>query len=124
MAHFDTQLLVERLQQNGMTSEQAEGVMKVLAEAVDESVRNMEAGLVSKSEQEKQRYTQNVDFAQLKSELQLHEKNDLTLMKVRGAAEPQPRLHWELVWGGGGLAWGPKRVEVRLRSRSCPLKDA
>jgi hypothetical protein len=65
-----------------MTQQQAEGVMKVLAEAVDESVRNMEAGLVSKSEQEKQRYTQNVDFAQLKSELQLHEKNDLTLMKV------------------------------------------
>ena len=30
---------------------------------------------------EKQRYTQKVDFAQLKSELQLHEKNDLTLMK-------------------------------------------
>lgn len=29
----------------------------------------------------KQRYTQKVDFAQLKSELQLHEKNDLTLMK-------------------------------------------
>jgi hypothetical protein len=28
-----------------------------------------------------QRYTQKVDFAQLKSELQLHEKNDLTLMK-------------------------------------------
>lgn len=26
-------------------------------------------------------YTQKVDFAQLKSELQLHEKNDLTLMK-------------------------------------------
>jgi len=30
---------------------------------------------------EQQRYTQKVDFAQLKSELQLHEKNDLTLMK-------------------------------------------
>lgn len=29
-----------------------------------------------------QRYTQKVDFAQLKSELQLHEKNDLTLMKA------------------------------------------
>lgn len=38
---------------NGMTREQAEGVMTVLAEAVDESVRGMEAGLVSKAEQEK-----------------------------------------------------------------------
>lgn len=29
-----------------------------------------------------QRYTQKVDFAALKSEIQLHEKNDLTLMKA------------------------------------------
>lgn len=36
-----------------MTREQAEGVMTVLADAVDESVRGMEAGLVSKAEQEK-----------------------------------------------------------------------
>jgi len=36
-----------------MTREQAEGVMTVLAEAVDESIRSMEAGLVSKAEQEK-----------------------------------------------------------------------
>ncbi|CAK9787355.1 unnamed protein product [Cutaneotrichosporon oleaginosum] len=81
-AHFDTQLLVERLQEHGMTAEQAEGLSNVLAEAIDESVRTTEAGLVSKSAQEKQRYTQNVDFAQLKSELELHEKNDLTLMKA------------------------------------------
>ncbi len=65
-----------------MTAEQAEGLSNVLAEAIDESVRTTEAGLVSKSAQEKQRYTQNVDFAQLKSELELHEKNDLTLMKA------------------------------------------
>jgi stress response protein YsnF len=82
VAHFDTQLLVERLQEHGMTAEQAEGLSNVLAEAIDESVRTTEAGLVSKSAQEKQRYTQNVDFAQLKSELELHEKNDLTLMKA------------------------------------------
>lgn len=81
-AHFDTQLLVERLQEHGMTAEQAEGLSNVLAEAIDESVRTTEAGLVPKSAQEKQRYTQNVDFAQLKSELELHEKNDLTLMKA------------------------------------------
>lgn len=31
---------------------------------------------------QQQRYTQKVDFAALKSELQLHEKNDLTLMKA------------------------------------------
>lgn len=71
--------------------------MTVLAEVVEESINGMETTMVSKAEQEKvgpmsvitivgrayvqQRYTQKVDFAQLKSELQLHEKNDLTLMK-------------------------------------------
>ncbi|KAK4687684.1 hypothetical protein P7C73_g2438, partial [Tremellales sp. Uapishka_1] len=81
-SHFDTHLLVERLEKQGLTRVQAEGVMTVLAEVVDESIKGMEASLVSKVEQEKQRYTQKVDFAQLKSELQLHEKNDLTLMKT------------------------------------------
>lgn len=76
--------------------------MTVLAEVVEESINGMETTMVSKAEQEKvcippfpstsssavsimliaqQRYTQKVDFAQLKSELQVHEKNDLTLMK-------------------------------------------
>lgn len=36
-----------------MTRQQAEGVMNVLAEVVDESVKGMEVGLVSKAEQEK-----------------------------------------------------------------------
>lgn len=36
-----------------MTRHQAEGVMTVLAEVVDESVKGMEASLVSKAEQEK-----------------------------------------------------------------------
>jgi hypothetical protein len=36
-----------------MTRHQAEGVMTVLAEVVDESVKGMEATLVSKAEQEK-----------------------------------------------------------------------
>jgi hypothetical protein len=44
---------VERLERNGMTRQQAEGVMNVLAEVVDESVKGMEVGLVSKAEQEK-----------------------------------------------------------------------
>jgi hypothetical protein len=36
-----------------MTRNQAEGVMNVLAEVIDESVKGMEVGLVSKAEQEK-----------------------------------------------------------------------
>lgn len=38
-----------------MTRQQAEGVMTVLAEVVEESVKGMEASLVSKAEQEKVR---------------------------------------------------------------------
>ncbi|TYJ57363.1 hypothetical protein B9479_001902 [Cryptococcus floricola] len=82
LSHFDTYLFVEKLEKNGMTRESAEGVMSVLAEVIEESIKGMEASLVSKAEQEKQRYTEKVDFARLKSELQLHEKNDLTLMKA------------------------------------------
>ncbi len=52
-SHFDTHLFVQRLQDQGLTRVQAEGVMTVLAEVVDESVKGMEAGLVSKAEQEK-----------------------------------------------------------------------
>ncbi|OCF56452.1 mitochondrial protein [Kwoniella mangroviensis CBS 10435] len=82
ISHFDTYLFVDKLEKNGMTRKQAEGVMSVLAEVVEESIKGMESGLVSKAEQEKQRYTEKVDFARLKSELQLHEKNDLSLMKA------------------------------------------
>lgn len=38
-----------------MTREQAEGVVNILAEVVDESIRRMEAGLVSKEDVEKVR---------------------------------------------------------------------
>ena len=52
-SHFDTHLFVNRLQSEGLTRTQAEGVMNVLAEVIDESIRGMEGGLVSKAEQEK-----------------------------------------------------------------------
>ncbi|BEJ14392.1 hypothetical protein CspHIS471_0401590 [Cutaneotrichosporon sp. HIS471] len=38
IAHFDTQLLVERLQQHGLTPDQAQGLSSVLAEAIDETI--------------------------------------------------------------------------------------
>ena len=52
-SHFDTHVFVQRLEKRGMTKTQAEGVMNVLAEVIDESVKGMEATLVSKAEQEK-----------------------------------------------------------------------
>jgi hypothetical protein len=44
---------VQRLEKQGLNRTQAEGVMTVLAEVVDESIKGMEAALVSKAEQEK-----------------------------------------------------------------------
>jgi len=56
--------------------------MAAIAEVIDESIRNMTSNMVTKSDQEKHQYTQKVDFAQLKSELQLMERNDLAMMKA------------------------------------------
>ncbi|KAG8220849.1 hypothetical protein J3R82DRAFT_2343 [Butyriboletus roseoflavus] len=42
----------------------------------------MTSNMVTKADQEKHQYTQQVDFAQLKSELQLMEKNDLAMIKA------------------------------------------
>ncbi|KAF8508925.1 hypothetical protein JB92DRAFT_2731505, partial [Gautieria morchelliformis] len=80
--HFDTHHFVQRLEREGLNRAQAEGIMTAMAEVIDESVRNMTHNMVTKAEQEKHQYTQKVDFAQLKSELQLMEKNDLAKMKA------------------------------------------
>ncbi|KAG8933718.1 hypothetical protein FRC01_007435 [Tulasnella sp. 417] len=80
--HFDTHKFVRRLEEEGLTRNQAEGIMNAIEGVMDESIRNMSAGFVTKAAQEKQHYTQQVDFAQLKSEVQLVEKNDISLMKA------------------------------------------
>lgn len=53
-----------------------------MAEVIDESIRTMTRNMVTKSEQEKALYTQKVDFGQLKTELQLMERNDLATLKA------------------------------------------
>ncbi|KAI0047236.1 DUF1640-domain-containing protein [Auriscalpium vulgare] len=80
--HFDTHHFVQRLQREGLNRAQAEGIMAAMAEVIDESIRNMTGNMVTKADQEKHHYTQQVDFAQLKSELQLMEKNDLSMVKA------------------------------------------
>jgi hypothetical protein len=81
--HFDTHHFVQRLEREGLNRAQAEGIMSAMAEVIDESVRNMTANMVTKADQEKHQYTQQVDFAQIKSELQLMEKNDLATLKPK-----------------------------------------
>ncbi|KAH7092843.1 DUF1640-domain-containing protein [Auriculariales sp. MPI-PUGE-AT-0066] len=80
--HFDTHHFVQRLEREGLSKEQAEGVMTALSSVIEEAARNMTANMVTKADHEKQHYTQKVDFAQLKSELQLLEKNDVALLKA------------------------------------------
>lgn len=55
--------------------------MEALEEVVEESIRTMTANLVTRAEQEKHQYTQKVDFAKLKSEITLLEKQDFSLLK-------------------------------------------
>ncbi|TCD68434.1 hypothetical protein EIP91_010835 [Steccherinum ochraceum] len=80
--HFDTHHFVQRLEREGLNRAQAEGIMTAMAEVIDESVRNMTSNMVTKADQEKHHYTQQVDFAQIKSELQLMEQNDLAMVKA------------------------------------------
>lgn len=110
--HFDTHNFVQRLEHEGLNRAQAEGIMTAMAEVIDESIRNMTHNMVTQAEQEKvcllyffadykwtclrqHQYTQRVDFAQLKSELQLMEKNDLAKMK---AENDRSALFFESHW--------------------------
>ncbi|GHJ88297.1 hypothetical protein NliqN6_4699 [Naganishia liquefaciens] len=122
--HFDTHQFVEELTREGLSRQQAEGVMAALAEVVDESIAGMSRTMVTKAEQEKLHYTQKVDFAQLKSELQLHEKNDLTLMKqendqLRGDVEKlKQRLREEITRTMAGVRLDLNLEKGRIRDES------
>ncbi|KAI8140747.1 hypothetical protein BJV82DRAFT_671483 [Fennellomyces sp. T-0311] len=80
--HFDTFKFVERLEAEGFSREQSEAIMASLREVISESMTDATKGMVTKAEQEKTVYTYKVDFAHLKSEIQLLEKNDFTMMKA------------------------------------------
>lgn len=78
---FDTASFVNRLEREGLSRKQSVGIMEALEEVVEESIRTMTANLVTRAEQEKHQYTQKVDFAKLKSEITLLEKQDFSLLK-------------------------------------------
>lgn len=80
--HFDTHALVTRLESSGMPRAQADALVAALDDVVSESLRQLEKGCVGREEGEKWRYAQKVDFARLKSEIQLLERNDFAMMKT------------------------------------------
>lgn len=64
-----------------MPRAQADTLVASLNDVVSESLRQLEKGCVGREEGEKWRYAQKVDFARLKSEIQLLERNDFAMMK-------------------------------------------
>ncbi|KAF2863612.1 DUF1640-domain-containing protein [Piedraia hortae CBS 480.64] len=67
--HFDTLKFVQRLKIEGFSDEQAVAAMRVLSDAIEESIQNLTRTMVLKEDQERATYTQKVDFAKLRSEL-------------------------------------------------------
>ncbi|KAF9245339.1 hypothetical protein BU15DRAFT_40965 [Melanogaster broomeanus] len=122
--HFDTHHFVQRLEREGLNRAQAEGIMSAMAEVIDESIRNMTSNMVTKADQEKHQYTQQVDFAQLKSELQLMEKNDLAMIKAendRLQADMQKlkqRLREEITRTQAGVRLDLNLEKGRMREES------
>ncbi|KAF9111484.1 hypothetical protein BGX27_004848 [Mortierella sp. AM989] len=77
--HFDTHRFVEKLEKEGFSRQQSEAVMNALDEVITESMNNLAKNMVTRADQDKTVYTYKVDFAALKSELQMLEKNDFSL---------------------------------------------
>jgi len=122
--HFDTHHFVQRLEREGLNRAQAEGIMSAMAEVIDESIRNMTSNMVNKADQEKHNYTQQVDFAQIKSELQLMEKNDLAMIKaendrlVTDIEKLQQRLREEITRTQAGVRLDLNLEKGRMRQES------
>ncbi|KAI8080944.1 mitochondrion protein [Thamnidium elegans] len=81
-SYFDTFKFVERLEKEGFTIQQSEVIMVSLQKVITESMRDLTKMMVSKAEREKAIYAYKVDFAKLKSEVTLIERNDFTIMKA------------------------------------------
>ncbi|KAJ8522720.1 hypothetical protein ONZ45_g706 [Pleurotus djamor] len=98
--------------------------MSAMAEVIDESVRNMTSNMVTKADQEKHHYTQQVDFAQIKSELQLMAKNDIAMIKaendrlVTEIEKLKQRLREQISHTQGGVRLDLNLEKGRMREES------
>ncbi|KAE8224714.1 hypothetical protein CF326_g7985 [Tilletia indica] len=122
--HFDTHHFVRRLQESGMERPHAEALVEALADVIDESIRNLSEGMVAREEGEKWRYTQKVDFARLKSEIQLLERNDFVLMKTENerlmadVEKLKQRLREEITRTTAGVRLDLNLEKGRIRDES------
>ncbi|TKA27791.1 hypothetical protein B0A50_04892 [Salinomyces thailandicus] len=83
--HFDTLKFVQRLRAEGFSETQAEAMMRVLSDVIEESIQNLTRTMVLREDQEKATYTQKVDFAKLRSELLSADSTESSL--TRGTHE-------------------------------------
>ncbi|KAJ2401007.1 Protein fmp32, mitochondrial [Coemansia sp. RSA 2559] len=79
---FDSNRLVERLAAQGFSQPQAEAIVQSVTDVLQESTTSILSNIVTKAEQDKTLYMYKVDFAQLKSEIQMMEKTDFSMMKA------------------------------------------
>ncbi|KAJ1663410.1 Protein fmp32, mitochondrial [Coemansia sp. RSA 1813] len=79
---FDSNRLVERLETQGFNQQQSEAIVQSVTDVLQESTTSILSNIVTKAEQDKTLYMYKVDFAQLKSEIQMMEKTDFSMMKA------------------------------------------
>ncbi|KAJ1928094.1 Protein fmp32, mitochondrial [Tieghemiomyces parasiticus] len=122
--HFDTFKLNQKLQDRGFSPEQSEAVMGCLQDVIKDSILNFKKEMVTKSDQEKNVYMYKVDFAQLKSEIQMLEKNDYTMMKsditklVAEVEKLKQKLKEEITRSQAGVRLDMNLEKGRIRDES------
>ncbi|GAA6061813.1 hypothetical protein JCM10212_001119 [Sporobolomyces blumeae] len=80
--YFDTSEYVHRLEAQGLTRKQAEGVVDALEDIVGEAITNLQGNLVTRSEHYKHHDRQKIDFSTLKQNLELSERTDFVNLKA------------------------------------------
>ena len=80
--HFDTLKVVQRLQHEGFSEEQAVATMRVLSDVIEESIQNLTRTMVRREDQDRARYTQQVDLSKLRSDLLATDSTESALTRA------------------------------------------
>ncbi|PKI85557.1 Gtr1p [Malassezia vespertilionis] len=110
-AHFDSNAFVERLEEAGIDRKQADVLVTALTGVINESIDNFARGLV--------------DFAKLKSEIQLLERSDFVMMKsenerlMADVEKLKQRLREEITRTTAGVRLDLNLEKGRIRDESA-----
>lgn len=75
--HFDTRKFVVDLQKEGFTTQQSEGVVRIVSSCLNEGIESIGSQLVTKGTLSKKTYQQKVDFTKLRGELQTIDRSEI-----------------------------------------------